>query len=150
MSLHRTTIDWQRTAHASAASTYSRNHRAMLAGQSLAVSASPEYQGDPECADPEQLLLTALASCHLLTFLAIAEIQGYRVESYRDAPVAHLEKNAAGRMAVTRIELSPEVRFAGDRQPDAAALAKLHDSAHRNCFIASSITARVTVNRAIV
>ncbi len=148
MSLHRATIDWRRTAHASAASTYSRNHKAVLAGQSLEVSSSPEYQGDPECADPEQLLLTALASCHLLTFLAIAEIQGYRVESYRDAPVAHLEKNAAGRMAVTRIELSPEVSFAGERRPDATALAKLHDSAHRNCFIASSISARVTVNPA--
>lgn len=146
MSLHHATIDWQRTAHASVASTYSRNHKAMLSAQSFDVSASPEYQGDPECADPEQLLLTALASCHLLTFLAIADVQGYRVESYRDTPVAHLEKNAAGRMAVTRIELSPEVRFAGDRRPDADALAKLHDSAHRNCFIARSITARVTVN----
>lgn len=150
MSLHHTTIDWQRTPHATGADTYSRNHLATLnGGQAVAVSASSEYKGDPDCADPEQLLLTALASCHMLTFLAIAEFQGYRVECYRDNPIARLEKNAEGRMAVTRIELSPQVRFDGDKQPDDAALAKLHDGAHRNCFIAHSITARVTVTAAM-
>ncbi|UUZ75987.1 OsmC family protein [Polaromonas sp. P1(28)-13] len=150
MSLHHTTIDWQRTPHATGAATYSRNHLATLnGGQAVVVSASSEYKGDPDCADPEQLLLTALASCHMLTFLAIAEFQGYHVECYRDNPIAHLEKNAEGRMAVTRIELSPQVCFDGDKQPDDAALAKLHDGAHRNCFIAHSITARVTVSAAM-
>lgn len=149
MSEHRTSIAWQRAANAADPATYSRNHLATLnGGQQVNVSASAEYQGDPACADPEQLLLTALASCHMLTFLAIAAIQGYQVESYRDAPVAHLEKNEAGRLAVTRIELAPQVSFSGDKQPDAAALAKLHDGAHRNCFIAHSITAQVTVNPA--
>lgn len=149
MSLHHTTIGWQRAAHATEAETYSRNHTATLnGGQTVAVSASTEYKGDPHAADPEQLLLTALASCHMLTFLAIAELQGYQVESYRDTPVAHLEKNAEGRLAVTRIELSPQVRFGGDKQPDDAALEKLHNGAHRNCFIAHSITARVTVTPA--
>jgi organic hydroperoxide reductase OsmC/OhrA len=113
------------------------------------MSAATEYKGDPNCADPEQLFLTALASCHMLTFLAIAEVKGYRVESYRDAPVAYLEKNAAGRLAVTRIELSPQVSFSGDKQPDQAALARLHDGAHRNCFIANSITTRIKVISAL-
>lgn len=149
MSQHHTAIAWQRAPHAAEPGTYSRNHLASLAGgQTVAVSASPEYKGDPACADPEQLLLTALASCHMLTFLAIADVQGYRVESYRDEPVAHLEKNEAGRLAVTRIELNPQVAFSGDKQPDAMALARLHDGAHRHCFIAHSITAQVTVNGA--
>ena len=149
MSQHHATLDWQRTPHATDAATYSRNHVATLnGGQTVAVSASTEYKGDAHCADPEQLLLTALSSCHMLTFLAIAELQGYRVESYRDTPVAHLEKNAEGRMAVTRIELSPQVSFGGDKLPDDTALARLHDGAHRNCFIAHSITARVTLSTA--
>lgn len=147
MSQHHTLIDWQRAPHAADANTYSRNHMATLNGeQTVAVSAAVDYKGDPACADPEQLLLTALASCHMLTFLAIAELQGYRVEAYHDAPVAHLEKNADGRMAVTRIELSPQVRFGGEKLPDEAALTRLHAGAHRNCFIAHSISATVRVN----
>ncbi len=147
MSQHYTTIEWQRTAHATEADTFSRNHVATLnGGQKVTMSASAEYKGDPDAADPEQLLLTALASCHMLTFLAIADLKGYRVESYRDTPVAYLEKNAEGRMAVTRMELSPQVSFSGDKQPDDDALAKLHGGAHRNCFVANSITAKVTVN----
>ena len=89
MSQHYTMIDWQRTAHAVEADTYSRNHLATLSGgQKVTLSAAPDYKGDPNAADPEQLLLTALASCHMLTFVAIAEIKGYRVERYRDAAVA--------------------------------------------------------------
>lgn len=146
MSVHQATIEWQRAPNPVDAQTYSRNHQALLnGGQSVNVSASVEYKGDPACTDPEQLLLSALGSCHMLTFLAIADLQGYTVEHYRDTPTGHLEKNAQGRMAITRIELSPVVRFGSDKQPDAAALTKMHASAHRNCFIASSINAAVTV-----
>lgn len=150
MSQHHAKIAWQRAPHFTEADTYSRNHVATLnGGQDLALSAATDYKGDPDCADPEQLFLTALASCHMLTFLAIAEVKGYRVERYRDTPIAHLEKNTAGRLAVTRIELSPLVSFSGDKQPDEAALVKLHDGAHRNCFIANSITTQVTVTPAM-
>lgn len=146
MSVHQAAIEWQRAPNAADAQTYSRNHHALLnGGQTVKVSAGVDFKGDADCADPEQLLLSALGSCHMLTFLAIAEIQGYTVEHYRDTPVGHLEKNAQGRMAITRIELSPAVRFSGDKQPDEAALAKLHASAHRNCFIANTISAAVTV-----
>ena len=146
MSVHQASIEWQRAPHAADAQTYSRNHLAALnGGQTVKLSASPDYKGDPACADPEQLLLSALASCHMLTFLAIAELKGYRVEHYRDNPVGHLEKNAQGRMAMTRIELSPAVRFGGDKQPDEAALAQMHAGAHRNCFIGNSLSAAVSV-----
>ncbi len=147
MSQHHSKIEWQRAAHPTEAETFSRNHVATLnGGQTVAMSSAADYKGDPEAADPEQMLLSALGSCHMLTFLAVAEVKGYRVERYSDTPVAYLEKNAEGRMAVTRIELSPQVSFSGDKQPDDEALAKLHVSAHRNCFIAHSITAEVTVN----
>lgn len=147
MSEHKATIEWNRAPHAQQENTYSRNHVATLAGdQKLNVSASVEYKGDAACADPEQLLVNALASCHMLTFLAIAEFKGYRVAQYRDNAVGYLEKNEKGLPAVTRIVLSPEVKFDGDKVPDAAELAKIHAGAHKNCFIGNSITAAVTVN----
>ena len=146
MSQHLSRIEWQRAAHPTEADTFSRNHAATLnGGQTVKLSSAVDYKGDPDAADPEQMLLTALASCHMLTFLAVAEVKGLRVERYVDNPVAHLEKNAEGRMAVTRIDLSPQVSFSGDNQPDAEALDKLHASAHRTCFIAHSITSKVTV-----
>jgi organic hydroperoxide reductase OsmC/OhrA len=81
----------------------------------------------------------------MLTFLAIAEFQGYRVDQYEDDAVAYLEKAEGGGMAVTRIDLSPKVIFGGEKTPDAAAVSRLHSGAHKNCFITNSIKAKVTV-----
>lgn len=146
MSQHHAAIHWQRSPHPDDGTTYSRNHVASLNGaQAVNVSAAVNYKGDPACADPEQLLVSALASCHMLTFLAIAELQGYQVERYEDRAVGHLEKVEGVGMSLARIELSPQVGFGGDKVPDAAALARLHAGAHRNCFIAHSITAKVSV-----
>jgi organic hydroperoxide reductase OsmC/OhrA len=91
------------------------------------------------------MLVAALSSCHMLTFLAIAARKGYLVDRYDDEAVGVMEKSAQGRMAVTRAVLRPRVVFGGDKQPDADALAQLHDSAHRGCFIASSVQTEVTV-----
>lgn len=146
MSQHQAAIHWQRSPHPLESKTYSRNHTASFnGGQSVRVSASVEYKGDPMCADPEQMLISAVASCHMLTFLAIAELQGYRVEQYEDNAVGHLEKTEGTGMTVTRIELAPQATFGGDKVPDSAALSRIHAAAHRNCFIANSIKAKVTV-----
>jgi len=145
MSLHHAAIQWRRTSCASDGNTYSRNHVAMFNGQqSVNVSASVEFKGDPACADPEQMLVSAVASCHMLTFLAIAEFQGYRVEQYEDAAVGYLEK-VEGSLMITRIELSPKMVFGGDKIPDGAALSRIHAGAHKSCFIGNSIKAQVTV-----
>ena len=111
----------------------------------IQVSASVEYKGDPTCADPEQMLVSAVSSCHMLFFLAIAEHQGFTVESYQDQPIGHLEKNSAKVFAITRIELSPDIIFSGDKMPDAAAIGRIHAAAHKSCFIGHSVTAEVTV-----
>ena len=146
MSQHQAAIQWQRSPHPVDSKTYSRNHVASLNGQqSVNVSASAEYKGDPMCADPEQMLVSAVASCHMLTFLAIAEFQGYRVDQYEDNAVGYLEKGEGAGMSIARVELSPKVTFGSDKVPDGAALNRIHAGAHKNCFIANSLKARVTV-----
>lgn len=146
MSEHRSKLSWQRRPHPEDAETFCRNHVSTLnGGQIVNVSSAAGFKGDPDCADPEQLLVSAVSSCHMLTFLAIADIKGFTVESYEDDAVGFLEKGDRG-MAVTRIELNPKITFSGDKQPDAAALEKLHAGAHRNCFIGNSITSDVVVN----
>lgn len=147
MSVHQSAISWQRNPHQTDSSTYSRNHRVMLNGdQEINVSASVEFKGDPNCADPEQMLVGAVSSCHMLFFLAIADFQGYQVESYEDNPVGHLERNDKKGMEVTRIVLSPQINFGGDKMPDQKAISRIHANAHSNCFIRNSITAEVTIN----
>ena len=146
MSIHEAAINWQRVPHESESDAYSRNHRVILnGGQEVHVSASTEFKGDPNCADPEQMLVSAVSSCHMLFFLAIADMQGYQVDSYEDVPKGYLERNDRKRREVTRIELSPRITFGGEKIPDREAISKIHAQAHSNCFIRNSVTAEVTV-----
>ncbi len=146
MSTHHATIAWTRSTDDFVYDTYSRDHTiAFPNGQQLNASAAPEYVGNAACVDPEESLIAALSSCHMLTFLAIAAKKRYVVDSYEDAATGHLDKNAAGKFAITRIELRPKITFSGERQPDAEAIAALHDKSHEHCFIANSITAEVVV-----
>ncbi|GGO81761.1 redox protein [Marinobacterium nitratireducens] len=147
MSVHEAEINWCRQPHTSDSRTYSRNHVVTLSGnQKVDVSASVDFKGDSHCADPEQMLVSAVSSCHMLFFLAIAEFQGFCVESYQDNPQGFLEKSSKGGMEVTRVILTPKIVFGGDKIPDQAAISKIHDSAHKNCFIRNSITATVEIN----
>lgn len=146
MSEHKIDLEWHSAPSTSEGATYNRNHTVSFSDTvQVTVSSAPEYKGDPNCADPEKLLTSALASCHMLTFLAIAELKGFQVESYQDRATGFLEKGDSGRPELTRIELRPSIVFGGEKQPDAAAIQRLHASAHKNCFIANSIKAKVDV-----
>ena len=87
----------------------------------------------------------ALASCHMLTFLAVASKRGFQVAHYQDKAEGTLAKNADGRMAITHCLLSPKITFLNEKIPSAEELAKLHESAHRNCFIANTMNAHVEI-----
>jgi organic hydroperoxide reductase OsmC/OhrA len=125
---------------------YSRDHVYSMAGKpELPGSADPAFRGEASRYNPEELLVAALSSCHMLTFLALAANKGFVVESYEDAAVGHLEKNAHGKLAMTRVELHPRIVYSGEKQPTAADLDWMHDKAHRECFIANSVTTEVKV-----
>jgi organic hydroperoxide reductase OsmC/OhrA len=144
MSAHKATIRWNRDGKDFTYKTYSRDHAWSLNGNEVPASATPAYLGNPARVDPEAAFVAALSSCHMLTFLAVAAGKGFVVDSYEDEAVGHLEKNA-GKMAVTRVELHPRIVFGGAKQPAAADLEALHDKAHKECFIANSVTTDVKV-----
>jgi organic hydroperoxide reductase OsmC/OhrA len=145
MSEHKANVIWTRGGKDFTYKTYSRDHVWRLNGNEVPASATPTYLGNPNRVDPEAALVAALSSCHMLTFLALAANKGFVVDSYEDDAVGHLEKNAAGKMAVTRVELRPKIAFGGAKQPTAADLDALHDKAHKECFIANSVTTEVKV-----
>lgn len=146
MSEHKARLQWSRGGSDFAYKTFPRDHTWRFeGGVEVPASSAPQFFGDASRVDPESALVAALSSCHLLTFLAIASNSGFMVDSYEDDPVGHLEKNANGKLAVTRVVLRPKTVFGGAKQPSAAELEKLHDKAHRECFIANSVLTTVTV-----
>jgi organic hydroperoxide reductase OsmC/OhrA len=146
MSEHRTQVSWARGADSFSYETYDRTHRWRFAGgREFDASAAPEYRGRAELPNPEEALVAALSSCHMLTFLALAARRRFVVDGYEDDAVGHLEKNADGQLAITRVELRPRVTFSGEKRPTPEALASLHEAAHRECFIANSVKTEVSV-----
>ena len=145
MSEHKATIRWSRAGKDFNYKTYSRDHIWVANGNEIPASATSAYLGNPNRVDPEAALVASLSSCHMLTFLALAANKGFVVEGYEDSAVGHLEKNAAGKMAITRVELHPKIAFGGAKQPTPADLEWLHDKAHKECFIANSVTTDVRV-----
>ncbi|MBN9589075.1 MAG: osmotically inducible protein OsmC [Alphaproteobacteria bacterium 64-11] len=143
MGEHRIHLDWTGGEAPFTYESYSRNHQIRFKdGVMLTVSAAAPYRGDPAHADPEDLLVASLSSCHMLSFLAICAKKRLTVESYRDDAVGFLE-NDGGKYWVTRVILRPEVRFAV--APDAETLAHVHHKAHETCFIANSVKTDVRV-----
>jgi len=114
-------------------------------GHTMTATAAPAYLGNPANVDPEEAFVASLASCHMLTFLSIACKQKFVLDSYEDEAVGHMEKNADGKLAITRVELRPKITWSGNRRPSAEELDMMHHAAHENCFIANSVKTNVTV-----
>ena len=116
----------------------------MVRGSSAPTSV-PVPLSDPAAVDPEEALVAALGSCHMLFFLAFAAKGGFTVDSYRDEAVGMLGRDDRGKTSITTVALRPAVVFSGETRPDAAAIDALHHRAHEACYIANSIRAEVTI-----
>ena len=149
MAEHRTTLQWARNDGPFARGNYLSTHGVRFSGgQALTMGAAPDYGGDAANANPEEALLAALSSCHMLTFLAVCANRGYVIDSYSDEAAATLGKNAEGKTMVVHAALNPRVTFSGDKRPNADEYAKLHERAHAACFIANSVKTVVEVRPA--
>ena len=150
MTTYTATIRWAaKPDEAFAKGQYSRAHQwAFDGGVTLPASASPHVVpapwSDPAGVDPEEAFIASLSSCHMLFFLDFARRAGFAIASYTDEAEGELGKLPDGRMAMTNVTLRPRIGWTG-ATPDAAALAELHDKAHHACFIANSVTTKVTI-----
>jgi organic hydroperoxide reductase OsmC/OhrA len=151
MPVHKATVVWDIGGGDMAAKKYSRAHRWEFDGGAVLPASSsphvvPKPWSDERAVDPEEALVAAASSCHMMSFLWAAAKAGFSVESYRDEAEGTLAKNPSGRYAITKIVLRPKISFAG-LQPSAEVLAKLHHEAHDECFIANSLKTEVVVER---
>ncbi|MBN8554338.1 MAG: OsmC family protein [Deltaproteobacteria bacterium] len=145
MSEHRAHLKWSRNSEDFSYETYDRIHQINFeGGQKLNGTSAKEFGGKPEFANPEELLAAAAASCHMLTFLAICARKRIVVNSYEDHAVAFLSKNENGKLAVTKITLSPKILFQ-DPSPEISIIQKIHEKSHQECFIAQSLKCTVEI-----
>lgn len=150
MATYHATIDWTlRDGDDFAGGAYSRGHTLTFDhGVSVEGTASPhivpEPWSDPRAVDPEEAFVSALSSCHMLWFLHLAQRAGWVLASYRDEAQGVMKKNAAGKLAMTKVELKPYIVFKGN-QPSAEEVEALHHRAHADCFIANSVTTEVVI-----
>jgi organic hydroperoxide reductase OsmC/OhrA len=149
MSEHRVNLEWKRGTDPFSYESYSRDHAWILEGGArVPASAAPAYRGNPAYVNPEDALVAALSSCHMLTFLAIAAKKQFVIDRYDDNAIGFLEKNAKGKLALTRLILRPRIVFGGPNTPTQEQIRSLHERAHRECFIANSVTTVVMVEGA--
>lgn len=124
------------------------NHRVEFDGRPpLDVSAAPAYRGDPSRLNPEELFVASLASCQLLTYLALAPRAGVTVLAYDDRPVGTLAM-VERKMRMSDVLLRPRITVAAATDVEKARA--LVERAHDGCFIASSVRCSVRVEAEIV
>jgi len=148
MSTYTVSVAWQRGDARFTDNRYSRRHTWTFDGGFVVpASSSPHVvrapYSDVNAVDPEEAFVAALSSCHLLWFLSLAAGRGFCVDSYVDDAEGVMAKNAAGKLAMTRVTLRPHVAFSGERKPSAEEFEALHHEAHSECFIANSVTTEV-------
>ncbi|NNF66779.1 MAG: OsmC family peroxiredoxin [Gammaproteobacteria bacterium] len=145
MSAHKAIIEWQRESATFEYAEYNRNHHWHFDSITIEASSAPGYLGDAELVDPEEAFVASLSSCHMLTFLALASKKGFVVDSYKDKATGVLSKNEEGKLCMTHVTLRPQVVFSGERMPDEAAIARINELAHRECFIANSVKTKISI-----
>ncbi|MEP3836138.1 MAG: OsmC family protein [Algibacter sp.] len=117
---------------------FSRNHEVSIANKNttLEVSAAKPFRGDDTRYNPEDLLLSALASCHMMSYLYVCAQNNIEVLSYADTAEAILEVEPSGSGHFSKVILKPVVTI---RHASQLELAKtLHAKANSLCFIANS------------
>jgi organic hydroperoxide reductase OsmC/OhrA len=151
VSEHAAGVSWTRGDAVFTDLKYPRRHTisfdggVVIPGSSAPQNVRPPLS-DPTAVDPEEALMGALASCHMLWFLALAAKQGFVVDRYEGDAVGTMGPNDAGRVAILRAELRPAVTFSGVAVPTAEQVDALHHDAHERCNIANSVRFPVLVS----
>jgi organic hydroperoxide reductase OsmC/OhrA len=118
-------------------------------GVSVPASSSPHAVRVPfsveAAVDPEEALVAATSSCHMLTFLWIASKKGFLIDSYEDNAVGEMTKGDDGKEWISKITLHPKIDWSGDKRPAPDEIAEMHHAAHEGCYIANSIKSEVAV-----
>ncbi|MGH9842072.1 MAG: OsmC family protein [Blastocatellia bacterium] len=117
---------------------YSRAHEISAKGKPvIAGSSDPAFRGDPARYNPEELLVASLSTCHMLWYLHLSADGNIIVTSYEDRAEGTMIETEDGGGRFTEVILKPAVTIGAGGDPELAR--RLHERAHRLCFIANSV-----------
>jgi organic hydroperoxide reductase OsmC/OhrA len=120
------------------ANTFSRNHTVTIKGKGepLKLSSAKIFKGDDTLYNPEDLLLSALSSCHMMSYFYVCSQKGVELLSYEDKAKGFLEVDKHGKGQFIKVVLNLEIVVS---HREMVALAEsLHEQASELCFIANS------------
>ncbi|UXH79247.1 OsmC family protein [Roseateles amylovorans] len=143
-------IIWERGGRKFSDNLYSRKHTLRFdGGISIPGSSSPLVvplpYSEPNAVDPEEALVSAISSCHMLWLLSIAARNGFIVDSYHDRAVGIMTPNERNKYWVSSVTLHPRILFSGDQMPSKAKIEAMHQEAHDECFIANSVKTDIQI-----
>ena len=150
MANYTATVTWSRGDSQFTDKRYSREHVWEFdGGVKVPASSSwhvvPKPYSNPANVDPEEALVAALASCHMLSFLFVAARDGVVVNEYRDEATGKMSKDERGKQWVSEVTMHQRVVFSGAKRPDSAMVVKMHHEAHEECYIANSVKTDVRI-----
>jgi organic hydroperoxide reductase OsmC/OhrA len=116
---------------------YDRAHEIMTEDKPVIPGSSdPKFRGDRTRYNPEELLVAALSSCHMLWYLHLCAEAGIVVTDYADRAGGIMVEGADGGGRFSEVTLRPRVTI---RSGDPSLAQQLHEKAHQLCFIANSV-----------
>lgn len=124
---------------------YERSHTVSITGKpDQHLTTDNKAVGDPAKLNPEDLLVTALSSCHLMSYLYLCALEGVVVVSYIDHATGIMVEHASGGGSFKEVTLNPIVTVKDVTTIDRAI--ELHHKAHEICYIANSVNFEVKCN----
>lgn len=110
---------------------------------SVEVGSPPEFKGTPDVWCPEELLMGAVNTCLMLTFLSYAQHRQLDISAYESSAEGTVD-HVDGKYRVTKITVQPTVSL--NRESDIPLAGQLLNSAKEECFISNSVTATVDLS----
>jgi organic hydroperoxide reductase OsmC/OhrA len=124
---------------------YDRSHTVTIPDKpELFLTTDNPAVGDRTKLNPEDLLVSAVSSCHMLSYLYVCAMNGVVVMDYSDQATGLMieEESGAGKFKV--VTLNPVVFVSEESMINKAI--ELHHEAHDICYIANSLNFEVKCN----
>ncbi|OOG52568.1 peroxiredoxin [Rhodanobacter sp. B05] len=147
---YRVDVEWtgNRGSGTDGYRNYGRDHVIRIDGKPpIDGSSDPTFRGDGTRHNPEDMLVAALSTCHMLSYLHMATVAGVVVTAYTDAAEGTMATEGDGGRFV-EVVLHPVVTISAASDPARAEAA--HETAHHACFIANSVNFPVRCEPRIV
>jgi organic hydroperoxide reductase OsmC/OhrA len=125
--------------------TYDRSHTISIEGKpDLFLTTDNPAVGDKSKLNPEDLLVSAISSCHMLSYLYLCSMEGIVVTAYHDNATGIMIEKESGGGSFKEVTLNPTVYLAHENKIEKAI--ELHHKAHEICYIANSVNFEVKCN----